>query len=359
MALRPSITRDYLGLPEILFSDKSHTQIKYSIEKIYREWSDEKCKASRISKLIRDEDSWPAIIIQPKIDDVQTMVSRSARTGRRVSSDDLYNVDIKVTELGPAQVELATKAENILSRPVKVQFVSLDGLLQVVGVSEQVMSDKARFAAFQDLLTCGVADEIDLILSVRIRDMIVYSSFDEEAYGEGEFACGIAGSPGVARGQIGFRTTELDEFSARPILLIVDDVGPEDSVFVHYCCAALTTKGGKASHVAVWCRSWGKPCVVGVDAVSIDEKKRELIFLGSRYPEFTEFVISGNSGRLYIVGDIRSGYKCQKGYEDFIPKLVEVVSRIMCSGKLATRDIDDQKRVAETIYLLRELKAIA
>ena len=109
LALRPSITRDYLGLPEILFSDKSHTQIKYSIEKIYREWSDEKCKASRISKLIRDEDSWPAIIIQPKIDDVQTMVSRSARTGRRVSSDDLYNVDIKVTELGPAQVELATK----------------------------------------------------------------------------------------------------------------------------------------------------------------------------------------------------------------------------------------------------------
>ena len=60
------------------------------------------------------------------------------------------------------------------------------------------MPDKARFAAFQDLLTCGVADEIDLILSVRIRDMIVYSSFDEEAYGEGEFACGIAGSPGVA-----------------------------------------------------------------------------------------------------------------------------------------------------------------
>jgi hypothetical protein len=169
LALRPSISHDYLGLPGVLFSDKSFTQLKYSIEKIYRGWSDEKCTASRMSKLIRHEDSWPAIIIQPKIDDVQTVVSRSARTGQRVSSDDLYNVDIKVTELGPAQVELATKAENILSKPVKVQFVSLDGLLQVVGVSEQMMLDKARFAAFQDLLTCGVADELDLILSAVYR----------------------------------------------------------------------------------------------------------------------------------------------------------------------------------------------
>ena len=69
-------------------------------------------------------------------------------------------------------------------------------------------------------------------------------------------------------------------------------------------------------------------------------------------------MISGNWGRLYLVGDMKSGYKCQKGYEDLIPKLVEVVNRIICSGKLVTRDIDDQKRGAETIYLLRELKAI-
>ena len=34
----------------------------------------------------------------------------------------------------------------------------------------------------------------------------------------------------------------------------------------------LTSTGGKASHAAVVARGWGKPCVVGCDAVRINEK---------------------------------------------------------------------------------------
>jgi pyruvate,orthophosphate dikinase len=139
--------------------------------------------------------------------------------------------------------------------------------------------------------------------------MIVHSSFDEEAYQEGEFVSGIPAYPGVARCQIGFRTTDLNKFDARPILLCLKEFSPEDLEVLYHSRAAMATTGGKSSHLAVVCKGWGKTCIVGVHAISIDEKKRELIFQGKRYPEFTEVVISGTTGRLYLVGDVRSGYK--------------------------------------------------
>ena len=127
---------------------------------------------------------------------------------------------------------------------------------------------------------------------------------------------------------------------------------------MEHCRAAMATTGGKASHLAVVCRGWGKPCVVGVDAISIDEKKKELIFQGKRHSEFTEVVISGNSGRLFFVGDVRSGYKSNRGYKDFVQELAAVVSKIMGSDKLLARSLEDQERVAEVIYLLREIEAL-
>ena len=358
LAVRPSLAKEYLGLPEIVFSDKSYTQLKYTIERIYRAWSDEKCNASRISRGISEDESRPAIIIQSGYPEVQTIVSRSSRTGLKVSRDDDYNVQIKVTNLGAQQITLAAKVEHTLSRPIKVHFVSAGQSLAVLGTSDQLMPDRARFVAFQDLLKTGVADEIDLILSVRVRDMIVHSSFDEEAYEENEFVCGIAASPGVARCQIGFRTTNLAEYSVRPILFAVNEVSPEDTMFVSLARAALSTTGGKASHLAVMCRGWGKTCIVGMASVQLDEQRKEIVIHGDRYPEFTEFVISGTSGRLYLVGDPRSGYKARKGYNDFLPRLAEVVQAVMGSDELRRRSFEDQERIAETIFFLRKVQEL-
>ena len=41
---------------------------------------------------------------------------------------------------------------------------------------------------------------------------------------------------------------------------------------MHLAKGILTATGGKASHAAVVARGWGKPCVVGCDAIQIDEK---------------------------------------------------------------------------------------
>ena len=57
-----------------------------------------------------------------------------------------------------------------------------------------------------------------------------------------------------------------------PILLVRKETSPEDVAGMHLAKGILTSTGGKASHAAVVARGWGKPCVVGCEAIRIDEK---------------------------------------------------------------------------------------
>ena len=56
-----------------------------------------------------------------------------------------------------------------------------------------------------------------------------------------------------------------------PIMLVRKETSPEDVAGMHLAKGILTATGGKASHAAVVARGWGKPCVVGCDAIQIDE----------------------------------------------------------------------------------------
>ena len=59
-----------------------------------------------------------------------------------------------------------------------------------------------------------------------------------------------------------------------PIMLVRKETSPEDVAGMHLAKGILTATGGKASHAAVVARGWGKPCVVGCEAIAIDEKNR-------------------------------------------------------------------------------------
>ena len=53
-----------------------------------------------------------------------------------------------------------------------------------------------------------------------------------------------------------------------PIMLVRKETSPEDVAGMHLAKGILTATGGKASHAAVVARGWGKPCVVGCDAIA-------------------------------------------------------------------------------------------
>ena len=69
---------------------------------------------------------------------------------------------------------------------------------------------------------------------------------------------------------------------------------------MHLAKGILTATGGKASHAAVVARGWGKPCVVGCEAIQIDEKAGE-VRIGDHVVKAGDFLtIDGTLGDVMI-----------------------------------------------------------
>jgi phosphoenolpyruvate synthase/pyruvate phosphate dikinase len=63
------------------------------------------------------------------------------------------------------------------------------------------------------------------------------------------------------------------------------ETSPEDVGGMHAAEGILTSRGGMTSHAAVVARGWGKPCVCGCEALTIDEK-RGVITVNATHQEF-------------------------------------------------------------------------
>src|ERR1035438_124973 len=69
---------------------------------------------------------------------------------------------------------------------------------------------------------------------------------------------------------------------------------------MHLAQGILTSTGGKASHAAVVARGWGKPCVVGCEAVKIDEAKGIVTIAGQAAKAGDFITINGTTGDVML-----------------------------------------------------------
>jgi len=87
-------------------------------------------------------------------------------------------------------------------------------------------------------------------------------------------AKGLGASPGGAVGRAYFTADEAAEAADRgePVILVRSETSPEDVHGMIVAQGILTARGGLVSHAAVVARGWGKPAVVGAEAVRIKGK---------------------------------------------------------------------------------------
>jgi pyruvate,orthophosphate dikinase len=117
-------------------------------------------------------------------------------------------------------------------------------------------------------------------------------------------AQGIAASPGAATGMIVLSAEAAVDHAHKhpndPIMLVRKETSPEDVAGMHLAKGILTSTGGKASHAAVVARGWGKPCVVGCEAVKIDEAKQTITIAGQSVKAGDFITINGTTGDVMI-----------------------------------------------------------
>jgi len=116
-------------------------------------------------------------------------------------------------------------------------------------------------------------------------------------------ARGLAASPGGAVGKAYFTADDAEAAANRgeKVILVRSETSPED---VHGMIAAegiLTARGGLVSHAAVVARGWGKPAVVGAEAVRISGKS--FTAGGVTVNEGDVIAVDGTSGSV-VLGEV-------------------------------------------------------
>jgi pyruvate,orthophosphate dikinase len=118
-------------------------------------------------------------------------------------------------------------------------------------------------------------------------------------------AKGLPASPGAATGKLAFTAAEAVErtLQGEHVLLVRKETNPDDIEGMHLAAGILTSTGGMTSHAAVVARGWGRCCVAGAGALSIDEKGRK-VTVGSRtFTHADTLSIDGSTGEV-MVGEI-------------------------------------------------------
>ena len=132
-------------------------------------------------------------------------------------------------------------------------------------------------------------------------DQVLHPQF--AAGGHAVLTKGLAASPGAAVGRVYFTADDAASAEARgeDVVLVRSETSPED---VHGMLAAkgiLTARGGLVSHAAVVARGWGKPAVVGAEAVKIEGRTFRV---GSTVVEEGEWIsLDGTTGQV-VVGKV-------------------------------------------------------
>ncbi len=117
-------------------------------------------------------------------------------------------------------------------------------------------------------------------------------------------ATGIAASPGAASGRVVLSAEaavkHAEAHPGEPIMLVRKETSPEDVEGMHLAKGILTATGGKASHAAVVARGWGRPCVVGCDALVINEKAGTIQIGGKAVKAGDFLTINGTTGDVML-----------------------------------------------------------
>ncbi len=116
---------------------------------------------------------------------------------------------------------------------------------------------------------------------------------------------GLGASPGAAVGKVVFSADAAAQAAQRGehVVLVRSETSPED---VHGMLAAqgvLTARGGLVSHAAVVARGWGKPAVVGAEAIRINEAAKSFSVGGTVVHEGDVISIDGSSGTV-VIGEV-------------------------------------------------------
>jgi pyruvate, orthophosphate dikinase len=186
-----------------------------------------------------------------------------------------------------------------------IEFTVQEGTLYMLQTRTGKRTGTAAVRIAVEMVREGLIDETTAVKRVNpdALNHLLLPQLDPKAKAQ-VVAQGIAASPGAASGMVVLSAeAAVDHAEKNPndsILLVRKETSPEDVAGMHLAKGILTCTGGKASHAAVVARGWGKPCVVGCEAIKIDEATQTVTVAGKTVKAGEFLTINGTTGDVMI-----------------------------------------------------------
>ena len=182
-----------------------------------------------------------------------------------------------------------------------VEFTVEDGKLWVLQTRAAKRTPRAALRFAVDFVHEGLLSPAEATrrLEGLDRAALAINRFAETGHAA---ARGTGAAAGVAVGRAAFDSSAAERLAAEgnPVILVRPDTSTADVAGFSASAAILTAAGGRTAHAALVARQMGKPCVVGCDALRVDEDNRQARLADARITEGDWVSIDGGSGEIFL-----------------------------------------------------------
>jgi len=313
------------------FPQDPWTQLEMAIEAVFRSWNNERAIVYRRQEKIPD-DLGTACTVQAMVfgnmgEDSGTGVAftRDPSTGEKVIYGDYLSnaqgedvvagirTPMPISELENKHPEIYSQFENIAEKLEKhyhdmmdIEFTVEKGKLYILQCRVGKRTGTAAVKIAVDMVKESLISKEDAIARINAShlDQLLHPRIDQSYLAENgikPIAKGIPASPGAATGRAVFDANRAAELGheGQKVILVRSETNPDDVHGMLASQAIVTSRGGKTSHAAVVARGFGIPCIVGCEAIDVDEVSRTLTANGILVREGAWITIDGTTGEIY------------------------------------------------------------
>jgi len=201
-------------------------------------------------------------------------------------------------------VEIAKRLETHYRNMQDMEFTIERGRLWLLQTRDGKRTAQAEVRIAVDMAEEGLLTRQEAVCRVspdRV-DFFLHPQLDPRALeGRKPLGRGLNVSPGAAVGTIALDADTAERWAkdGRDVIMVRPETKPDD---VHGMLAArgvVTERGGRTSHAALVARQFGKPAVVGVEALHVDLDQREITVGDLVLKEGDWISIDGTGGVVY------------------------------------------------------------
>ena len=187
-----------------------------------------------------------------------------------------------------------------------IEFTIQEGVLYMLQCRAGKRTGTAALNMAMDMLAEKLIDEKTAVMRIdpaQLDELLHPICDPKEEAKHNPLVKGLPAGPGASVGKVVFTAEDAVAWARKgeKVILLREETNPEDVEGMRAAEGILTARGGMTSHAALVARGWGKCCIVGAGALSVDASKKIAKISGSDkvIKEGDVLTLNGTRGHVY------------------------------------------------------------